>query len=101
MDLSPVVRIGGPPWTVWSGQGLAAIEDPAGTLYVADAYAYFLAPWEATGPPESPQETAEWIPNDRHHGTVNALYVDGHVKGSPCRKIGGKSTYQPWTTTAD
>lgn len=76
------------------GQYLGAIEDTTGTLLIADASSHWILP--------SP---ADWtfysVPRTRHNGTVNVLYVDGHVKGNRWQQIGGSNTYQSWTTTAD
>ena len=105
VDLSPLTLLQVSPFLLYSGQSLAAIEDPAGTLYVADAFAFYILPVNASGPPARPNWTGFYVPNDRHNGTVNVLYLDGHVKGSPWRRIAGgawnRVTYQPWTTTAD
>jgi prepilin-type N-terminal cleavage/methylation domain-containing protein/prepilin-type processing-associated H-X9-DG protein len=84
------------------GESLAAVEDVSGTLLVVDAGLYVAVPGIAR-----PGAVTGYVPNDRHHESVNVLYVDGHVKASKWQAIGGRSdangvgTYKPWTTSAD
>jgi prepilin-type N-terminal cleavage/methylation domain-containing protein/prepilin-type processing-associated H-X9-DG protein len=95
VNLSPFVG----PWPRYTGQSLAAIEDVAGTIMVADGFVYWLEPRPAGAYWNGPWPA--WVPNDRHQGNVNALYVDGHVKASKWQVIGGSNTYRPWTTSLD
>lgn len=93
VDLSPLIG-----FNLWTGQSLSAVEDAAGTMWVLDGRYYYAF----TGP-AAPSDA--YVPTNRHSGTINAVYMDGHVKGSPWQKIGGGAwgagTYQPWTTSAD
>jgi prepilin-type N-terminal cleavage/methylation domain-containing protein/prepilin-type processing-associated H-X9-DG protein len=97
VDLGPLITLPNQNWNTATGQSLAAVEDPAGTLVVVESFWYNVAPGPATGSTSG----FSYVPNNRHQETVNAVYLDGHVKGSKWQKIGGNNTYQPWTSTAD
>ena len=97
VPLSPRIP---PAWPAFTGQSLAAIEDVAGTIHVADAFIYWIVPTTAK-PYTTSNWFPDWVPSDRHNGTVNVLYVDGHVKGSKWQVIAGNKTHRPWTTAAD
>lgn len=97
VDLSP--WLGG---TSYGGQALAAIEDVGGTILIAESFNYGVFPGPASNSIPNYR-----VPKNRHHETVNVLYVDGHVKANKWQQIGGGSglnmgsSYKPWTTTLD
>lgn len=63
------------PWPVPSGRALAEINDPAGTLMVADSNCVVASP-----PGVWPSDAANMKANMRHNDGANALFCDGHVK---------------------
>jgi prepilin-type N-terminal cleavage/methylation domain-containing protein/prepilin-type processing-associated H-X9-DG protein len=82
-----------------SGKALSAIEDPSGTLWVADAYqttttllefgnntsAQFS---EVDGAATFGKEPTGWSKlHERHLNTLNVLYCDGHVKAQSITAI--------------
>lgn len=77
---------------------LAAIEDVAGTIVVADAKNYTVGPTD----PSLPTSEARHV-QDRHSEMVNCLYVDGHVKASRKSAIlgSGPGMYRAWTSSLD
>lgn len=76
------------------GTSLAAIEDVSGTVLVNDATNYWTGPGDPTLSPGS-------YTSKRHSDTVNAVYVDGHVKAVAYSSLIGGNIYKPWTSSAD
>jgi len=99
------------------GASLGAIEDPTGTLLIADSLYYrfqftsVLSQSEALTPPftsgrcaDEPGQTSQlgrcFAP--RHMETGNVLFVDGHVKAMQWQRVvGSADSYKYWTTSAD
>ncbi len=89
---------------------LAAIEDPAGTIALTDARYYAM--WLHEVPLVNEQNVVDGsscsnthMPNcviARHLGSVNSLFVDGHVKSMQWKTILAGSNYvKYWTTSSD
>lgn len=94
------------------GANLASIEDTSGTILITDSkYYYSLMP--SAGRTEAnadgnecvgPSYSASKCTAARHLGTVNTLFVDGHVKALQWRTIlggTGVNVYRYWTTSSD
>jgi prepilin-type processing-associated H-X9-DG protein len=97
------------------GASLAAIDDVSGTIMITDSKNYLvehdhvLTSSEATDSTigacavASPYNWSGCVAA-RHLDTVNALFVDGHVKSMKWQTILGGSTvdtYRYWTTSDD
>lgn len=77
---------------------LAAIEDAAGTIAIADGNYYIIGPGDGT----SAGWYSEWVKN-RHLETTICGFVDGHAKAMKYSNIigTGVNTYRYWTSSAD
>lgn len=98
------------------GALLSAIEDTAGTIMMVDGSSYLLqfngtaanyATEETLGAQGACPTVTQYRPDclrARHLGTLNALFVDGHVKAMPWKKILGNpnnpDVAKYWTTAA-
>ena len=88
------------PWPVPGGRAMADMQEPAGTLWVADSYCVVASP-----PGVWPCDTAANKAADlRHNDGANVVFVDGHVKWL---SEGGLQPHTPntpargmWSTTA-
>ena len=87
------------PWPVPSGQSLSAMQDPAGTLQMADSSCVVVSP-----PGIWPSDTAaNKLASLRHNDGSNVLFCDGHVKWLGSGGLGNYTIGAPakgiWTTT--
>jgi prepilin-type N-terminal cleavage/methylation domain-containing protein/prepilin-type processing-associated H-X9-DG protein len=82
------------------GASLAAIEDNAGTILAADSANYIVT--AGAGTTVAAPNFSGHI-RDRHLETINALFVDGHVKSQKKSTIMGTALtqYRFWTTSSD
>jgi prepilin-type N-terminal cleavage/methylation domain-containing protein/prepilin-type processing-associated H-X9-DG protein len=89
-----------------SSTALASIENPSGTLHILDSVGSNKTVGYDVLTPGAGLTTAQaysYYVADRHLSTVNALYVDGHVKSLKRSSILGpsKEQWRHWTTTLD
>jgi prepilin-type N-terminal cleavage/methylation domain-containing protein/prepilin-type processing-associated H-X9-DG protein len=94
-----------------AGASLASIEDASGTILITDSkYYYSLMPGtprtavNADGSNCVSPSYSGGCTSARHLDTVNALFVDGHVKSMKWQTImggTGVSVYRYWTTSSD
>lgn len=101
--------------SVNSGPSLSAIEDASGTIMITDSVWYYVG---FSGPMTETQVKSDNCdinsdgspPNnslcvrERHLGTVNSVFVDGHAKAMQWQTILGTNTvnsWRYWTTSAD
>ena len=96
---------------------LAAIEDPAGTIFVVEGSAavtqFRKAPYLPTETDIDARGACSYLPTyqyarclrARHLGTIGTLFVDGHVKAMPWKSILGSDSdpnvVRYWTTAAN
>lgn len=95
-----------------AGASLAAIEDTSGTIMITDSK-YYYSLGGGTGRTAAnadgsacvaPSYSSSKCTAARHLGTVNTLFVDGHVKSMKWQTIMGSgdiSSYRYWTTSND
>lgn len=98
-----------------SGPSLSAIEDSSGTIMITDSVWYYVG---FSGPMTEAEVKSDNCdinnngspPNnslcvrERHLGTVNSVFVDGHAKAMQWQTILGTnsvSAWRYWTTSAD
>ena len=85
---------------------IAAIDDPSGTLHIMDTRSTTDASGYDVVSPGAGETTAQgysYYTHDRHLDTLNALFLDGHVKAQKRSTITGptKAQWHFWTTSVD
>lgn len=101
--------------SVNSGPSLSAIEDASGTIMITDSVWYYVGFSGALTEAQVKSDNCDINNNgsppnnslcvrERHLGTVNSVFVDGHAKAMQWQTIlgtNGVSSYRYWTTSAD